>query len=183
MIDEKNLREEFVSSEEIFDGKILHVIKDTVKLPNGNTTYREVIRHVGAVCVIPITDDNEVIVERQYRYPPDEVVTEIPAGKLDSPDEDRLSAAQRELHEETGITADKWTEIGEFYGAIAYSDERITMYMAQGLHFGEQKLDDDEFLTIEKVPLKTLTDDVMAGRITDAKTQTAILKAARILGI
>ena len=122
MFDEKDLREEYVSTEEIFDGKILHVIKDTVKLPNGNITYREVIRHVGAVCIIPVTDDNEVIVEHQYRYPPDKVVVEIPAGKLDSPDEDRLSAAQRELHEETGITADKWTEIGDFHSAIAYSD-------------------------------------------------------------
>ena len=183
MFDEKDLREEYVSTEEIFDGKILHVIKDTVKLPNGNITYREVIRHVGAVCIIPVTDDNEVIVEHQYRYPPDKVVVEIPAGKLDSPDEDRLSAAQRELHEETGITADKWTEIGDFHSAIAYSDERITMYLAQGLHFGKQELDDDEFLAIEKVPLKTLVDDVMAGRITDSKTQAAVLKAARILGI
>lgn len=183
MIDEKDLREEFVSTEEIFDGKILHVIKDTVKLPNGNLTFREVVRHVGAVCVIPVTDDNEVIIEHQYRYPPDEVLVEIPAGKLDSPDEDRLSAAQRELHEETGITADKWTVIGDFYPAAAYCDEFITMYLAQGLHFGEQDLDDDEFLSVEKVPLKTLVDDVMDGRITDAKTQTAILKAARILGI
>ncbi len=183
MIDEKGLREEQIGTEEIFDGKILHVIKDTVRLPNGNTTYREVIRHVGAVCIIPVTDDNEVVVEHQYRYPPDRVVTEIPAGKLDSPDEDRLAAAKRELREETGITADKWTDIGEFYGAIAYSDERITMYLAQGLHFGSQQLDDDEFLEIDKIPLATLVEDVMAGRISDAKTQTAVLKAARILGI
>ncbi|MBQ2499914.1 MAG: NUDIX hydrolase, partial [Clostridia bacterium] len=89
----------------------------------------------------------------------------------------------RELHEETGITADKWTDIGEFYGAIAYSDERITMYLAQGLHFGRQQLDDDEFLEIDKIPLATLVEDVMAGRIADAKTQAAILKAARILGV
>lgn len=181
MDNEIDLREEYISTEEIFDGKILHVIRDTVKLPNGNETYREVIRHIGAVCIIPITDDNEVIVERQYRYPPDMVVTEIPAGKLDSPDEDRLEAAKRELREETGITADKWTNIGDFYSAIAYSDERITMYLAQGLHFGVQDLDDDEFLRIEKIPLMDLVDDVMSGRITDSKTQTAILKAARII--
>ena len=183
MIDEKGLREEHISTEEIYDGSILHVIRDTVKLPNGNTAHREVIRHVGAVCIIPVTDDNEVVVEHQYRYPPDRVVTEIPAGKLDSPDEDRLAAAKRELREETGITADKWTDISEFYGAIAYSDERITMYLAQGLHFGRQQLDDDEFLEIDKIPLATLVEDVMAGRIADAKTQAAILKAARILGV
>ncbi len=181
MDNEKDLREEFVSSEEIYDGKILHVFKDTVKLPNGDLAIREVIRHVGAVCMVPITDDNEVIVERQYRYPPDMVVTEIPAGKLDSQDEDRLEAAKRELREETGITADKWTNMGDFYSAIAYSDERITMYLAQGLHYGAQELDDDEFLHIEKIPLMDLVDDVMSGRITDSKTQAAILKAARII--
>jgi len=183
MNNEDYLREEQVSSEEIFDGVILHVIKDTVKLSNGDVSTREVIRHIGAVCVIPVTDDNEVIVERQYRYPLDTVITEIPAGKLDSATEDRLSAAKRELKEETGITADKWTDIGLFYPAAAYSDEKITMYLAQGLHFGEQNLDEDEFLNIVKVPLKDLVDDVMNGIITDSKTQTAILKAARILGI
>ncbi|MDO5448217.1 MAG: NUDIX hydrolase, partial [Clostridia bacterium] len=97
--------------------------------------------------------------------------------------EDRLSAAQRELKEETGITADKWTEIGDFYPAAAYSDERITMYIAQGLHQGEQKLDDDEFLNVKKVPLTALVEDVMAGKIPDSKTQVAILKAARFLGV
>lgn len=183
MDNEEYLREKQISSEEIFDGVILHVVRDEVELSNGNTTGREVIRHVGAVCVIPITDDNEVIVERQYRYPFDEVITEIPAGKLDSPSEDRLSAAKRELKEETGITADKWTDIGEFYPAAAYSDERITMYIAQGLHQGEQKLDDDEFLNVKKVPLMALVEDVMAGKIPDSKTQVAILKAARFLGV
>ena len=183
MDNEEYLREKQISSEEIFDGVILHVVRDKVELSNGNTTGREVIRHIGAVCVIPVTDNNEVYVERQYRYPFDEVITEIPAGKLDSKAEDRLSAAKRELKEETGITADKWTEIGDFYPAAAYSDERITMYLAQGLHEGEQNLDDDEFLNIIKVPLSSLVEDVMAGKIPDSKTQVAILKAAKILGI
>lgn len=183
MDNEEYLREKQVSSEEIFDGVILHVVKDKVELSNGNDTYREVIRHIGAVCVIPITDDNEVVIERQYRYPFDEVITEIPAGKLDSKTEDRLDAAKRELREETGIIADNWIDLGEFYPAAAYSDERITMYLAQGLHQGEQDLDDDELLNIKKVPLKDLVDDVMAGRIPDSKTQVAILKAARYLNI
>lgn len=183
MDNEEYLREKQVSSEEIFDGVILHVVKDKVVLSNGNDTYREVIRHIGAVCVIPITDDNEVVIERQYRYPFDEVITEIPAGKLDSKTEDRLDAAKRELREETGIIADNWIDLGEFYPAAAYSDERITMYLAQGLHQGEQDLDDDELLNIKKVPLKDLVDDVMAGRIPDSKTQVAILKAARYLNI
>ena len=177
------LAEKQLTSEDIFNGIILHVKRDTVELSNGNSTIREVIRHIGAVCVIPVTENNEVIVERQYRYPLDRVILEIPAGKLDAPDEDRLSAVKRELMEETGYTADEWTEIGDFHPAPAYSDEYITMYLARGLHKGERHLDDDEFLDVYTVPLKDLVDEVMAGRISDAKTQVAILKAARILGV
>ena len=177
------LREVKQSSEDIFDGVILHVKKDTVSLPNGNLTIREVIRHIGAVCVIPVLDNGDVIVERQYRYPLDRVILEIPAGKLDAPDEDRLSAIQRELREETGYTADSWTVIGDFHPAPAYSDEYITMYLAQGLHQGDRHLDSDEFLDVYTVPLKDLVKDVMEGRISDAKTQVCILKAARILNV
>ena len=179
----KRLREKKTAGEEIFSGVILHVVRDTVELPNGNTSVREVIRHIGAVCVIPVTDDNRVIVERQYRYPLDRVILEIPAGKLDAPDENRLSAIQRELREETGYTADEWTEIGDFHPAPAYSDEFITMYLARGLHKGEQDLDADEFLDVTTIPLTDLVEAVMNGEISDAKTQVCILKAARILGI
>ena len=177
------LAETQVSSEDIFDGVILHVKRDMVALSNGNTTVREVIRHIGAVCVIPVTDDNRVIMERQFRYPLNKVILEIPAGKLDAPDEDRLSAIRRELREETGYTADEWTELGDFHPAPAYSDEFITMYLARGLHKGERHLDNDEFLDVYAIPLSELVEDVMAGRISDAKTQVCILKAARILGI
>ncbi len=177
------LREVTASSETIFDGVILHVKRDMVTLPNGNKTVREVIRHIGAVCVIPVLDNGDVIVERQYRYPPDKVITEIPAGKLDAADEDRMEAIRRELREETGCTADEWTVIGDLYPAPAYSDEFITMYMARGLHRGEQDLDADEFLDVTTVPLKDLVQDVMDGKIPDAKTQICVLKAARILGI
>mgnify|MGYP002624166075 FL=1 len=177
------LRETQTASEDVFDGIILNVKRDTVRLPNGNSSTREVIRHVGAVCVIPITEEGDVIIERQYRYPVDAVITEIPAGKLDSKKEDRLSAAKRELREETGLTADNWISLGDFYPAAAYSDEYITMYLAQGLHQGAQALDDGEFLEVKKAPLKELVEDVMAGKIPDAKTQTAILKAARLLKV
>ena len=161
----ERLREIKTSSEDIFDGVILHVKRDLVALPNGNTSVREVIRHIGAVCVIPVLDNGDVIVERQYRYPLDRVILEIPAGKLDSAGENRLSAIQRELSEETGYTADEWTEIGPFHPAPAYSDEYITMYMARSLHKGNRHLDADEFLDVYTVPLKTLVEDVMAGRI------------------
>ena len=178
----KELGEEYVSSEEIFSGRILHVMKDSVRMPNGDVRTRELIRHVGAVCVVPVTDDGKVIVERQFRYPIDRVITEIPAGKLDSKQEDRLSAAKRELREETGITADEWTELGEYFPAAAYSDERISMYLARGLHRGERELDPGEYLNVMEVPLEELVDDVMSGRISDGKTQAAILKAARLTG-
>ncbi len=177
------LREVRTGSEEIFDGVILHVQRDTVRLPNGSPAVREVIRHIGAVCVIPVLDNGDVVVERQFRYPLDRIILEIPAGKLDAPDEDRLSAIQRELREETGFTADRWTEIGDFHPAPAYSDEFITMYLAQGLHRGDRHLDEDEFLDVFTVPLKDLVEDVMAGRISDAKTQVCVLKAARLLGL
>ncbi len=179
----RTLREIATGSEDIFDGVILHVKRDTVALPNGSESVREVIRHIGAVCVIPVTEDGQVIVERQYRYPLDRVITEIPAGKLDARNEDRLSAIRRELREETGYTADEWTELGDFHPAPAYSDEYITMYMARGLHAGDRDLDEDEFLDVIKVPLKDLVDEVMAGRLSDAKTQVCILKAARLLGV
>ena len=105
------------------------------------------------------------------------------SGKLDTPDEDRLSAIKRELREETGYIADEWTELGDFHPAPAYSDEYITMYMARGLHKGERHLDEDEFLDVYTIPLADLVKDVMAGTLSDAKTQVCILKAARILGV
>ncbi len=181
--EKKTLEEKMTASENVFDGIVLHVNRDQVALPNGKAGIREVIRHIGAVCVIPVTEDLQVIVERQYRYPIDRVITEIPAGKLDSRNEDRLSAIKRELREETGYTAGEWISLGDFHPAPAYSDEYISMYMARDLHRGERHLDEDEFLDVKKVPLKDLVEDVMAGRISDAKTQTAVLKAARILGL
>lgn len=179
----ETLTEVQTESQEIFDGVILHLFKDTVRLPNGNPATREVIRHVGAVGVIPITDDGKVIIERQFRYPLDRVVTEIPAGKLDSFTEERLSAAKRELEEETGYTAKEWLPMGDYYPTPAYCDERITLYLARGLELGQRHLDEDEFLNFEAVPLSALLEDVMEGRITDGKTQVALLKAARMLGL
>ena len=182
MRDFNNLEEIMVNSEEIFNGKILHLFKDSVHLPNGHTATREVIRHIGAVAVVPLTDDGKVIMEYQYRYPLAKVIREIPAGKLDSRTEDRLSAAKRELEEETGYVASEWIELGDYYPSAAYCDERITMYLAKGLKQGTRKLDEDEFLNVRAVPLEELVEDIMDGKITDGKTQTAILKVARILG-
>ena len=178
---ENELIEKKLNTEEIFDGIVLHVQRDTVSLPNGKEAIREVIRHMGAVCVAPLTDEGELIVERQYRYAVGQVMTEIPAGKLDYAGEDRLAAAQRELKEETGYIAERWTDIGLYYPAPAYSDEKITMYLAEGLHAGERHLDEGEFLDVVKVPVAELVSDVVNGIITDSKTQIAVLKVAEIL--
>ncbi len=177
------LAEKQAESEEIFDGVILHVFRDKVELPNGDLSVREVIAHVEAVCVVPVDADGNVILERQYRYPIDAVITEIPAGKLDKEGEDPLEGAKRELREETGITADRWTDLGLFVPAAAYCAETIRMYLAQDLHQGKQQLDEDEFLDVIRMPLKDAVQLVMDGKSPDAKTQAALLKAARLLHI
>ncbi len=178
---ESNLKETRISSQTIYDGKLLHLEKDLVSLPNGNTAGRELIRHVGAVCMVPVLDNGDVILEKQYRYPVEKIITEIPAGKLNSADEDRLEAAKRELREETGYTAEKWTDIGLYYPAAAYSDEKITIYLCEGLKKGERDLDDDEFLEVITMPLKKAVEMVVSGEIADGKTQAALLKVEKIL--
>ena len=178
---EKNLEEVMIKSEEVFSGVLLHIFRDEVKLPNGNTAIREYNKHYGAVCIIPVTDDGKVILERQFRYPIHEVITEIPAGKLDSPAEDPLDAAKRELREETGYTANTWISLGEFRGAAAYSNERIWMYMAKDLVKGERDLDDDEFLDVFTLPLEDAVKEVMDGTISDGKTISAVLKVNELM--
>ena len=172
----EKLREVQLTSEEIFDGRVVHLFRDTVELPNGETSIREVIRHVGAVAVVPITDEGKIVVERQFRYPLNQVITEIPAGKLDSPDEERLSAAKRELEEETGYLAKEWITLGDIVPLVAYCDERITLYLARGLYKGVRHLDDDEFLVVHEMELEDLVKEVMEGKILDAKTQAAIMR-------
>ena len=179
----ERLEEKQLERQEIFDGKILHVVRDEVELPNGHRAGREMIDHIGAVCIVPVTEDGQVYVERQFRYPLGRVITEIPAGKLDSDEEDILEAAKRELHEETGLLADCWTELGLFFPAAAYCNEVITMFLARGLHQGASHPDEGEFVNVEKIPLQTLLDQVMDGQIDDGKTIIAILKAAKLLGL
>lgn len=177
----KHLEEKFVSRKEIFDGRVLHVVCDTIELPNGKTATREICLHNGAVAIIPILPDGRVIMERQYRYAHSRVVLEIPAGKLDSPDEIPLEAAKRELREETGALAGKITYLGEIVASPALVSEVIHLYLAEELTFGERELDEDEFLDVEYIPLSELKAMVMRGEIADAKTQIAVLKADEIL--
>ncbi len=180
---DENLREIQTASEEIFDGKVLHLFRDDIRLPDGSAAQREVIRHVGAVCVIPITEDGLVVMERQFRYAVDQVILEIPAGKLNSKDEDPEAAIRRELEEETGYHAGVLQHLGLFYPACAYSDEAIHMYLAKDLTKGQRHLDEDEFLDVELIPLADLVKQVMAGQIPDVKTQLAVLKAAVMEGL
>lgn len=170
---EKQLR-----SELIYDGKVLHLYKDDILLPDGNVGMREYCKHVGAVCIVPITDDEQVICVRQYRYAHRKTVLEIPAGKLDFPDEDPASAALRELREETGATCSVLTYLGPLYTTPALIDEVIHMYMAEGLQYGQTDFDEDEFIEIEKIPLDELVSRICEGEVPDAKTQAAVLRAA-----
>lgn len=172
-----NLEEKLISRREIYNGKVLDLVCDTVRLPDGSEAVREVCLHVGAVCVIPILPDGRVIMERQYRYAHGRVFYEIPAGKLDSPDEDPLAAAKRELREETGAVAGKITYLGELDTSPAIFSEKIYMYMAEDITFGERELDDDEFLEVETAHIDDLYRMVMDGVIRDAKTQIAVMKA------
>ena len=167
----ENLIEKQISREEIYRGVVLNVVKDSVLLPNGEEAVREICLHNGAVCVIPVMDDGTVLMERQYRYAHGRVFYEIPAGKLDSPDEDPLSAAKRELREETGASAERFTFLGELDTSPALISEKIYMYLAEGLSFGERELDEDEFLDVERESLASLYEKVMRCEIADAKTQ------------
>lgn len=172
--DPAELTERKLESRRLFTGAVFDLEVDRVALPNGKPSTRELIRHKGAVAVIPIFPDHTVAVEEQYRYAVDKILIEIPAGKLDAPDEDREEAAKRELREETGLIAGKLTCLGDYYGSPAIVDERITLYLATDLSEGERDLDDDEFLSVRRVPLSDLADAMLAGRITDGKTQAAI---------
>ncbi len=163
-------------SELIFDGRVLHVYKDRINLPNGGTGMREYCKHNGAVAVVPLTDDGCVVCVRQYRYALGRVTLEIPAGKFDFIGEDHESAALRELREETGYTTDRLTPIGNLSTSPALLTEIIYMYLAEHMTPGETDPDDDEFLELVEIPLDELVDMILRGEIEDSKTQAAVLK-------
>lgn len=174
------LYEKKLSSKQIFDGVVIKLFVDEVELPDGSKSIREIVRHPGAVCVIPVDENENVIMIKQFRYPFNEVLYEIPAGKLE-PNEDPYEAALRELEEETGAVASKVEYIGTMYTTVAILDEKIHMYLARDISFKDAHPDEGEFVEVEKIPLSTLVDMAMNGQIPDAKTQIAILKADKIL--
>ncbi|MBR3421931.1 MAG: NUDIX hydrolase [Ruminococcus sp.] len=177
-----HLEEKTLSSETVFEGKIFTITHDTVELENGSTAVRDCLLHHGGVCVLPVTENNEVYLVKQFRYPFRTVTLEAPAGKLEK-GEDHAECGRRELLEETGCTCSDYTFIGEMLPTPAYNTEITYMYLARGLSFDKQSLDPDEFLDVVKMPLAEAVERVMDGTIRDGKTQIVLLKAARFLGI
>lgn len=174
--------EKQLETENIYSGRIIKVRKDSVLLPNGHKSIREVVEHSGGVCIAPLTADGELIFVRQYRYPYSKEILELPAGKLDRKGENPLEGGKRELREETGAKAEEYIDLGTLYPSPGYSDEVIYMYLARGLSYGEQDPDDDEFIDVVKLPFDKALKMVMDGEIPDSKSQTAVLKAALLLG-
>ena len=166
---DQHLREERVSGEDIHGGIFLNMKRDQVRLPDGQLAVREYLTHPGAVAIVAILDDGRVLLERQFRYPIAKACIEIPAGKLEV-GEDHLLCAQRELEEETGYTAKKWSYIRRIHPVISYSTELIDIYLAEGLVPGKSKLDDEEFLDVFAAPLEQLLAWIEEGEITDVKT-------------
>ena len=178
---DQNLKETFLSSEEIFDGKIIHVEKWQVRLPDGKTAPREIVLHPGAAAVIPVDGDGMVTLVRQHRVAIDKTTYEIPAGKLDKKGEDPFLAAQRELEEETGLRAENWQLLTTLATTPGFCNERIAIYLATGLTQHEQHTDEDEFLNLVKMPLTEAVAHCMNGHFTDGKTIVGLLMAERVL--
>ena len=175
-----DLKETRIDGEVAFDGHFLKVTRDRITLPDGAETHREFIRHPGAVVILPVFDDGSVLLERQFRYPLDQVFIEYPAGKID-PGEDPLECAKRELQEETGYTASEWCFVCTIHNAIAYSDEHLDLYLARGLTAGPAQLDAGEFLETFRATVPEMLEMVRSGQVTDVKTVIGTFWLEKIL--
>jgi len=179
-----DLREQMVSSQTIFEGKIVKVTLDQARLPDGRLAEREVVYHPGGVAVLALEEDGTVYLVRQFRYPIQRELLELPAGKLDhGTQEDHLLGAKRELSEETGLEASDWTYLGSALASPGFCDEELHMYLARGLRKTGQHLDEDEFLDVVTMPFDQLAGQVMDGTITDGKTVSTTLKVKVLLGL
>ena len=178
MADDEHLVETRLASEDVFRGKLLHVKRDTVRLPDGKHATREYIDHLGAVMIVPRLPDGKLVLERQFRYPHGRVFIEFPAGKIDEGEDARATAA-RELIEETGYSARRWTYLATVHPLITYSTERIEIYMADELEFVGAKLDAGEFVEIFTATLDEALGCLDRGEITDVKTMLGLLLLER----
>lgn len=161
----------------VLDGRVLDIGVERVELPGGRTTELEILRHPGAAAILPVTDAGEVVLIRQYRHAAGDYLWEVPAGTRDG-DEPALACAQRELTEETGFTAEEWTDLGEMLPAPGYASERIHIYVARALGRAAQKLDEDEVIAeVKPVPVPEALRWVSDGTILDAKTVVALCRA------
>lgn len=171
---ESDFTEKQLTTRLVYDGRLLKVHEDTVLLPDGGTARREYVRHPGAVIIIPLLDDDTVILERQFRYPLGRHFYELPAGKID-PGEEPLTTAQRELKEECGYAARRWRHLATLHPCVGYSDERFELYLARELTHVGRALDDGEFLEVVPLPLREALSWIRTGRITDVKTITGLM--------
>ena len=175
-----DLMEKTLEKNEIYHGKIINVRVDTALLPNGNQAKREVVEHPGGVCIAALTEGNELLFVRQFRYPYAEIVWELPAGKLE-PGSDPLENGKRELREETGAQGFGYVSLGKLYPTPGYCGEIIHLYFCRVFGFGKQDPDDDEFLEVQRIPLDRAVEMVLNNQLPDAKTQIAVLKTAALL--
>ncbi len=173
------LFEKTVEKNYIYKGKIINVRCDKAELPTGKPCTREVVEHNGGVCVAALTDSNELMFVRQFRYPYMEVILELPAGKLEK-GEDPFEAGKRELREETGCVAENYADLGKFYPTPGYCGEIIHLYAGWNLKECDMNLDEDEFLEVEKIPLDKAVDMVLNGEIRDGKTQALVMRVAEM---
>lgn len=174
-MNDKELTEVVTGREKVFEGKILNVEKWSVTCPDGKPAFREVALHRGASAVVPVDEDGNVYLVRQFRVAPGKVLTEIPAGKLDYAGEDRLEAAKRELREETGFTAETWIHLTDLLTTPGFTNELISIYLAKGLKKGQTDFDDDEFIELEKMPLTDACELVRKGVLNDSKTAIGLI--------
>ena len=180
MSDDRHLTEHTLSREELLKGHFLHVVRETVRLPDGASATREYVLHPGAVAVVPLTDDGRIVLERQYRHPTGQVMIEIPAGKLDA-GESALVCGQRELLEETGYSAREWAYAFTMYPTVAYSDEAIHIWFARGLTQGQAQLDQGEFLEVFTATPEEFLGWCRDGRIVDSKTLASAIWIQNVL--
>jgi ADP-ribose pyrophosphatase len=176
------MEEKATSSRRVYDGRVIKLDVLDVTLPNGQASQREIVKHPGAVAVVALDDERNILLVRQWRMAAERIMLEVPAGTL-KPNEDPLVCADRELQEETGCKAGRFERLGAFFVAPGYTTEKIHLFLATNLSDSRLPMDDDEFIELVRIPLDDAIRRVVTGEIEDGKTITGILRAARLYGL